>query len=62
VTVTIFHPLLVEAVRDARPLDENELKLFAESIRDQVRPVRHAPAEPPLFQWAKRAVEGSRVS
>ncbi|WP_294263828.1 hypothetical protein [uncultured Sphingomonas sp.] len=59
--MTIFHPLLVEAVRDARPLDEHELMLFAESIRDQVRPVRHAPTEAPLFQWARRAVEGSRV-
>ncbi|WP_315761987.1 hypothetical protein [Sphingomonas sp. Y38-1Y] len=60
-TVTIFHPLLVEAVRDARPLDDNELNLFAEAIRDQVRP-KDAPAEPPLFKWARRAVEGSRVS
>ncbi|WP_141395826.1 hypothetical protein [Sphingomonas spermidinifaciens] len=60
--MTIFHPLLIEAVRDARPLDDHELRLFAESIRDQVRPATHAPAEPPLFQWAKRAIEGSRIS
>lgn len=60
--VKIFHPLLVEAVRDARPLDEEELRLFAESIRDQVRPVHAAPVEPPLFKWARRAVEGSRIS
>lgn len=60
--MTIFHPLLVEAVRDARALDEEELRLFAEAIRDQVRPARAVPSEPPLFKWARRAVEGSRIS
>jgi hypothetical protein len=60
-TVTIFHPLLIEAVRDARPLDDNELKRFAEAIRAEIR-AADAPADPPLFKWARRAIEGSRIS
>lgn len=60
--VTIFHPLLVEAVRDARPLDETELARFAEAIRDELRPHRDSVAGAPLFRWARRAVEGSRLS
>jgi hypothetical protein len=60
--VSIFHPLLIEAVRDARPLDEAELKHFAESIREQIRADQGAAAARPLFLWARRAAEGSRIS
>lgn len=60
--MSIFHPLLVEAVRDARPLEDHELAKFAESIRDQIRAEEGATAQRPLFQWARRAIEGSRVS
>ncbi|MEZ0496337.1 hypothetical protein [Sphingomonas sp. IW22] len=62
IAVSIFHPLLVEAVRDARQLDESEIQRFAESIRNQIRADEGAMATRPLFQWARRAVEGSRVS
>jgi hypothetical protein len=58
----IFHPLLVEAVRDARPLDDSELRNFAESIREQIRADEGATAARPLFLWARRAIEGSRLS
>lgn len=60
--MSIFHPLLIEAVRDARHLDESELTKFAESIREQIRADEGAAAARPLFLWARRAVEGSRVS
>ncbi|HTG39829.1 hypothetical protein [Sphingomonas sp.] len=60
--MSIFHPLLVEAVRDARQLDETEIERFAESIRPQIRADQGAAANRPLFLWARRAVEGSRIS
>jgi hypothetical protein len=59
--VKIFHPLLVEAVRDARELDERELASFAESIRDQICADAGEASSRPLFLWARRAIEGSRV-
>jgi hypothetical protein len=60
--VSIFHPLLIEAVRDARTLDDSELASFAEAIREQMRADHGTAAQRPLFLWARRAVEGSRVS
>lgn len=57
-----FHPLLIEAIRDGRVLNEAEILSYAEAIRPELRSAPGVAGQPPLFAWARRAVEGSRLS
>lgn len=58
----LFHPLLIESIRDGRLPDDREIADYADAIRAEVVAEHQSAERRPLFAWARRAVEGSKLS